>query len=215
MIFLLSLLVVFLQSFPNHARNQRNTSYCEQPVCGQIANEKSCDKKCHKDKCISQMTSEIFKFLLTAFGGIVTGVIVANLNRRNDAFKSFNAFIAFKKADLETIDIATQWEGFYNSSKTEIKEAVFKLVPYLTRLQRQALADIWRDYKSGETHQKLSKAISGGSDMLAYELEAQLKGTKIQNSKEEIFHGFFDKMKVVVDQGWRKNLLDWMFESAI
>lgn len=153
---------------------------------------------------IKRMINDGAIFLLgavvTALIGMLFGVLTANRNRRNDSIKGFNFAIAIQKSELDIIDLGTEWESFYNKSKSELRVEIFKLSPHLDEFQRKALADIWSDYKSGETYQKINQAQTGGTGVFSLEFETIERGAN-SGKKEEILHDYLNKMDKIANSG--------------
>lgn len=220
LLFLLLIGLVLIQPVTHHARYGGNISYFEWPVFGQITNElpnKEKDYEINNEEyCAKKMIHDSAIFLLgsivTAVVGLIFGVLTANRNRRNDAIKTFSVFIAIKQSELDSIHSNDDWRDFYLSGRREMMESIFRIVPHLSKDQRDAFGKIWNEYKSGETQSELEKAASGGSDVLGYALEADATGIKAPRTKSEIIHDLLKKMDDTARQGLEFKLEEWLYK---
>jgi hypothetical protein len=82
----------------------------------------------------------------TVLGGIISGAVglfIADRQRKQDARDTFHVFISQKRAVVPNHDA----RSFYRNTKNEIRDAVFRLRPFLNKYQKSCLDAVWVEYE--------------------------------------------------------------------
>ena len=106
--------------------------------------------------------------IIDRFASGLVGVWLFNHKRTAGAKDAFKVFISLKKSEIPQHGAGCM--EFYTGTKTEIREAIAKTVPFLKEKQASSLKKLWAEYSNSETYIKLEHGHEGGSDSLASEV---------------------------------------------
>jgi hypothetical protein len=103
--------------------------------------------------------------------------------------------------------------GEGSTRKPEIWQEIeiFTLSPHLYPTQRDRMAEIWKEYISGETQQLLDKLPAGGGDVMAAEFpEKEWEGIN-QNplTREQAILRFLGKINYIASHGEKLAFKKW------
>jgi hypothetical protein len=93
------------------------------------------------------MSEKVWGFFLMFCGGIISGavgLIAAWCQRKWDAASEFKIFISLKDAEID--DPSKSAQVFYQSTKSEIRDAVFRTLPLLGKKKSGRLREVWKEY---------------------------------------------------------------------
>jgi hypothetical protein len=110
---------------------------------------------------VSHDTSQLFiQIGFTVLGGFVAcgaGFWLSAHKRCRDAKDAFLVYISVMKGRIETQDVA----AYYRRTKSEIRDSVSKVQPFLAKENTLALEILWREYDEIVPEQKLLQKNEG------------------------------------------------------
>lgn len=140
------------------------------------------------------MCHKFWDIILTVLGGFASGLVGVWLfyhQRKVGARDAFKVFISLKQSEIPQHGSGCM--DFYTGTKTEMRDAIFKTVPFLCKEQVGSLKGLWTEYNNPETHIKLKKGHEGGSDSLEI-------GEERAVDRRKFLHDFLDRFSNAVDR---------------
>jgi hypothetical protein len=145
------------------------------------------------------MCDKFWEIILTILGGFASGLVGVWLfyhQRKIAPRDAFRVFISLKKSEIPQHGSGCM--DFYTGSKTELRDAIFRTVPFLCKEQVSRLKGLWAEYNDPKTHIKLEKGHEGGSDSLAAEIGKSTGEEKVVD-RRKFLHDFLDRFSNAVD----------------
>lgn len=94
-----------------------------------------------------EVSENIVKVLLTILGGAIsaiTGLCLFFHKRKRDAKDSFLLFISMQRRSIDTRNFC----GWHDNTKSEFRDAISKVDPFLSARQRTRMDALWREYEA-------------------------------------------------------------------
>jgi hypothetical protein len=137
------------------------------------------------------MLDTILPALLGGFIAGLVGVWLANWQRKRDARNQFLVTMSLVKATMSK----DMFVDFYRRSLPEIKEAVYRVLPFLRKSRADRLLSVWRSYAAIDDEEELPDRNEADPYRMALEIEKK----PVPEKPSVLLTTYFDKLYKIVE----------------